>query len=165
MKLYIVRHGQAELLKANEGEAKDSERALTSEGQQEASVAGQQLKAALAGESVKILASPYRRAQQTAQEIISVLGLTSDVLVTLNSVTPQHSPQEALTALQPYENESAVVLISHQPLVSHLIAQLVWGRNEPAIAMGTAYVACLSLETLEFGLAELLWVHAPKAVA
>ena len=165
MKLYIVRHGQAELLTANDqSEASDRQRALTAEGRREAQAAGQHLKQVLSRDEIpKILVSPYRRAQETAQEIINLFGFPSDCLVTLDNITPKNSPKEALAALQPYEASDALIMISHQPLVSQLIGHLVWHKDEPSIAMGTAYIACLELEALANDAAELLWVKSPRA--
>lgn len=164
MKLYIVRHGQAELLNAGENaDLQDRQRALTAEGWREAHAAGQHLKQALAGATPKIIVSPYRRAQETAQEIASVLDYDSEHLITLEPITPKHTPQEAMLALRAYENEASLVLISHQPLVSQLISYLVWHKDEPSIAMGTAYVACLDLDVLASDTAQLLWVKSPRS--
>ncbi len=164
MKLYIVRHGQAELLTAGENtETRDSQRALTAEGKREAHAAGQHLKQDLAGAIPKILVSPYRRAQETAEEIVNVLGFSPSSFLTIDGVTPRHSPAEALAALHPYDASTSLILISHQPLISQLISQLVWHKDNPSIAMGTAYVACLELDVFSSGTAELLWVKSPRA--
>lgn len=162
MKLYIVRHGQAELSAGQHIEEMDRQRALTTEGHREAQAAGQHLREALAGEIPFVVVSPYRRAQETAQEILPLLDLTWDAAITIDSITPRNSAKEALAALQAYENKSILVMIGHQPLISQLIAQLVWQKDEPSIAMGTAYVACLDVETLSVGGAELLWIKSPR---
>jgi isoleucyl-tRNA synthetase len=81
---FAVRHGEAEnnKLQVLACELEGPEYGLTSRGQEQASAAGEQLKAELAklGKSkadVRLVSSPFRRTQETAAAIQAALGLDS----------------------------------------------------------------------------------------
>ncbi len=90
MKLWVLRHGEAEPY----GARPDPERALTAHGREEvlrsaAQLIGQPLAA--------IYASPYLRAQQTAQLVREALGFQPE-LITVNWLTPDTRPQKSWSA-------------------------------------------------------------------
>lgn len=117
MKICIVRHGSAV-----SGAVQDQNRGLTGRGENQAAGAGRWL-AQQSFNSPRILASPFLRAQQTAQAIADCLGVAvenmphlvpdADVLQLLNDLTDQ---------------EQDLILVSHLPLVGHLAAMLVDGQ-------------------------------------
>lgn len=105
MKVWVLRHGEAE------GHARtDAERNLTAHGREEV------LRSAghLIGQPVRaIIASPYVRAQQTAQLVREALGFEPEIR-TVPWLTPESNPLEVLKHL---DNDDDVLLVSHQPFV------------------------------------------------
>ncbi|AUF95764.1 phosphohistidine phosphatase [Pseudomonas sp. BIGb0278] len=131
MKLWILRHGEAEP-RANS----DAERRLTSHGREQvlysaALLLGQPLQA--------ILVSPYVRAQQTAALVQETLDFPQP-LRTVAWLTPESSVREAITELEKLGFEH-VLLVSHQPLVGALVGMLEHGHLQQPAAMSTASLA------------------------
>ena len=129
MNIYIMRHGQAEMM-ANS----DAERPLTSLGQ----VESEKMAAYLANRSVTfdaVLVSPYLRAQQTWE---SVRPFFPDVVnvQTIKSLTPGGSARKSVNevfALQALGVKN-LLIVSHLPLVGYIIGELVPSAGVPAFA-------------------------------
>ncbi|VVO22561.1 phosphohistidine phosphatase SixA [Pseudomonas fluorescens] len=126
MKLWVLRHGEAEPHARS-----DAERNLTENGRKEvlssaAQLIGQPLSA--------IYASPYARAQQTAQLVREALGFEPEVR-TVQWLAPDHDPPAVVDELDSLDN---VLLVSHNPLVSNLIAYLQQGHWREPQRVGTA---------------------------
>ena len=136
MKLWILRHGQAQHQARS-----DAERELTAEGRQQARSSARHLE----GRALqRILVSPYIRAQQTADVVQGVLS--ADIpRVTVDWLTPDVRPDEALRQIAALELDE-VLLVSHQPLVGSLIGLLVHGSVQDAEPMNTASLAELDGE-------------------
>lgn len=151
MKLWILRHGEAH------SEARsDAERQLTTRGRDEV------LKSAahLLGKPLHlIIASPYVRAQQTAELVHQVLGLNEPIM-TVPWLTPDSDPQQVLSQLDRYSMDD-VLLVSHQPLVGALVGLLVEGHYREAQPMNTASLAELEGDFPLAGLMELCNVRHP----
>ncbi|WP_295470433.1 phosphohistidine phosphatase SixA [uncultured Pseudomonas sp.] len=141
MKLWILRHGQAQ----NQARS-DAERELTTEGREQARCSARHLQ----GRSLqRILVSPYVRAQQTADEVQQVLAVDIPRL-TVNWLTPDSPPAEALAQLEALGLDE-VLLVSHQPLVGCLVGLLAHGSVQDAAPMGTASLAELEGDFLLAG--------------
>lgn len=149
MKLWILRHGEAE------GHARtDAERNLTERGRGEvlrsaAHLIGQPLSA--------IIASPYVRAQQTAQLVREALGLEPQIR-TVPWLTPDGNPLQVLEKL---DTDDDVLLVSHQPLVGSLISFLQHGHLRQPQPMYTASLAELEGDFPLAGLMSLVRVSNP----
>ncbi len=149
MKLWILRHGEAE------GHARtDAERNLTEHGRAEvlrsaAHLIGQPLSA--------IIASPYVRAQQTAQLVREALGFEPDIR-TVPWLTPDGNPLQVLEKLNSDDN---VLLVSHQPLVGSLVSFLQHGHQRQPQPMHTASLAELEGDFPLAGLMSLVGVKNP----
>src|SRR3990167_9838439 len=149
MKVWILRHGEAE------GHAPtDAERNLTEHGRAEvlrsaAHLIGQPLGA--------IIASPYVRAQQTAQLVSDVLGFQPEIR-TVPWLTPDGDVQRVLEKL---DSDDDVLLVSHQPLVGSLISFLQHGHQRQPQPMYTASLAELEGECPLAGLMSLVSVKHP----
>ncbi|MCK6186637.1 phosphohistidine phosphatase SixA [Pseudomonas sp. FP2309] len=149
MKLWILRHGEAE------GHARtDAERNLTEHGRGEvlrsaAHLIGQPLSA--------IIASPYVRAQQTAQLVREALGFEPEIR-TVAWLTPDGNP---LQVLQQLDTDDTVLLVSHQPLVGSLISFLQHGHQRQPQPMFTASLAELEGDFPLAGLMSLVSVKNP----
>lgn len=149
MKVWILRHGQAE------GHAPtDAERNLTEHGRAEvlrsaAHLIGQPLGA--------IIASPYVRAQQTAQLVHEALGFQPEIR-TVPWLTPDGDVQQVLEKL---DTDDDVLLVSHQPLVGSLISFLQHGHQRQPQPMYTASLAQLEGDFPLAGLMSLVDVKNP----
>ncbi|AVB14362.1 MULTISPECIES: phosphohistidine phosphatase SixA [Pseudomonas syringae group] len=145
MKVWVLRHGEAQSRARS-----DAERELTAHGREEV------LKSAvhLSDKSVqRIIASPYVRAQQTAELIRQSLGF-NDPVVTVPWLTPDSSPREVLLQLDKLGVDE-VLLVSHQPLVGELIGVLAHGSPQQAEPMSTASLAELEGEFVLAGAMQL----------
>lgn len=149
MKLWILRHGEAEAHART-----DAERNLTERGRAEVLRSA----AHLIGEPLNaIIASPYVRAQQTARLVREALGFVPDIR-TVPWLTPEGSPEQVLAHLEAEDN---VLLVSHQPLVGNLISFLQHGHSRQPQPMYTASLAQLEGEFALAGLMSLVSVKNP----
>jgi len=151
VKLWVLRHGEAEL-RANS----DAERRLTAHGREQvvrsaAHLLGQPLQA--------IIASPYVRAQQTAALVHETLGF-AEPLRTVPWLTPEADVQQVIGAIERLGLEH-VLLVSHQPLVGNLVGLLQHGHLQQPAAMSTASLAELEGEWPLAGLMTLKALNAP----
>ncbi|MGV8916600.1 MAG: phosphohistidine phosphatase SixA [Pseudomonas sp.] len=145
MKLWVLRHGEAQPQSRS-----DAERELTAHGCEEVLKSAAQL---LGKPLNRIIASPYVRAQQTAELVHQVLGFSEPVL-TVPWLTPDTDPRKVLTELDRYSTED-VLLVSHQPLVGSLVGVLVHGHYHLPQPMATASLVELEGDFPLAGLMEL----------
>lgn len=151
MKLWILRHGEAQ----NRART-DAERELTANGREEVLTTA----AHLMGQPLRwIIASPYVRAQQTAELVRQALGF-ADSIVTVPWLTPDSDTRKALDNLDLYASDD-VLLVSHQPLVGSLIGLAVHGNLQQAYAMHTASLAELEADLPLAGAMTLEGVRHP----
>ncbi|QIB52015.1 phosphohistidine phosphatase SixA [Pseudomonas sp. OIL-1] len=146
MKLWILRHGQAEAQASA-----DTLRELTEAGRHEVRA----VMSGLAGEPFEaVLSSPYVRAQQTAELACQATGYSGDV-TTVDWLVPESDPLTVISQLK-QQTEQNLLLVSHQPLVSQLISLLVEGHRRGHFPMPTAGLVCLDLDYVAAGLARLV---------
>ncbi|OQR30566.1 phosphohistidine phosphatase SixA [Pseudomonas sp. Bc-h] len=151
MKLWILRHGEAQ----NRART-DAERELTDNGRAEVLSSA----ASLMGQPLRwIIASPYVRAQQTAELVRQALGF-SEAVVTVPWLTPDSNPRKVLDNLDLYASDN-VLVVSHQPLVGSLIGLAVHGSLQQAEPMHTASLAELEADFPLAGAMELVGVRHP----
>ena len=140
MKLWVLRHGEAEPY----GSRPDSERALTAHGREEVLRSA----ARLMGQPVTaIYASPYLRAQETAQLVREALGFEPEIR-TVDWLTPETDPDKVAEQLV---SVSDVLLVSHNPLVGNLLSYLQHGAGYPPEKVSTAGLAELEHNELLIG--------------
>ncbi|MET0379468.1 MAG: phosphohistidine phosphatase SixA [Spongiibacteraceae bacterium] len=154
MKLWILRHGEAEPRKTT-----DPERALTKHGHKEAQAAGHCL-AKHAGAGLVVLASPYRRAQQTAEAVLQELRRSATDLQTVPWCTPDEDPVAALDHLA-FREETELLVVSHMPFVSALAGLLVEGDWRAGPPMHTASLIELDVPIVAARMAQLLSLRHP----
>ncbi len=152
MKVYLCRHGEA----MAQGPT-DAERALTERGRLEVMALWQ----TLSEEGVRIdrlIASPYRRAQQTALCIARVYGGMEQEAC--GYLVPEAHPEQLLDWLIRQPEGDNLLLVSHMPLVSLLTG--IW-TGDPASRPGfrVGAVAALEVEVAAAGGARLRWLRAP----
>ena len=114
MKVFIMRHGEAEVVASS-----DEARHLTEYGRKQSISQGQWLKTHLnltALSVQKVIVSPYVRAQETFELVNSALdNILNDV--------------ETWSGITPYGNATLVLLVSHLPLVGSIVSELYGKRN------------------------------------
>lgn len=153
MRLWVLRHGQAEAQAAS-----DAQRNLTEHGREEVLGMSRRLQQQV---PEVILASPYVRAQQTAELVRRQLQMRRGV-VTVDWATPDDDPLAVLDHLAE-RSESTILLVSHQPLVGLLLSLAVEGHRQAHFPMPTAGLACLDMVLPAAGTAELLHLSNPAS--
>ena len=159
MQIYLLRHGIAE--DAPPGHA-DSDRALTGEGKEKLRRVLRRARAA--GVSLSLmLSSPYKRAVETADVAAEVLGYKGKILRT-RALTPDASPFDTWNEIRDCKSETAILLASHEPLMSSLAAFLL---NSPALILDMKKAALVRVDC-ERATAQphcvLKWMLAPAVV-
>jgi phosphohistidine phosphatase len=116
MELVLWRHAEAE-----DG-LSDMTRRLTAKGEKQADKMAAFLRTRLP-QDTRILVSPAKRAQQTAQ------ALTKN-FTTESAIAPGASPQAILKAADWLKGEGCVLLVGHQPALGEVAALLMAGKPE-----------------------------------
>ena len=143
MQIYLLRHGIAE--EAGPGSS-DSDRALTSEGRDKLRRVLKQARRAGAAPSL-ILSSPYRRALETADVAAEVLSYGGKV-VRIRALTPEAAPNDSWEEIRSRKDEPAILLASHEPLMSSLAAFLL---RSPALQVDMKKAALVRVDCDGFG--------------
>ena len=143
MQIYLLRHGIAE--EARPG-FPDPERALTGEGRDKLRRVLKQARRAGAAPGL-ILSSPYRRALETADVAADVLGCGGKVVRT-RALTPEASPLDAWEEIRARQDEPAILLASHEPLMSGLAAFLL---DSPGLQVDMKKAALVRVDCDRFG--------------
>lgn len=149
MKIVVMRHGDAV-----SGADNDASRALTELGLTQSRAMACWLALQL-NKFDKVLVSPYLRAQQTWQGISELLS--ADRIEACDDLVPGGDAERVLDYLLALESEChSVLLVSHLPLVGHLVAELCPGVMPPMFVTS----AMVAIE-LQAGQGHLLWQQAP----
>lgn len=142
MEIYLLRHGIAEGARPG---MKDSERALTEEGREKLRRVLRRARGA-GVEPDLILSSPYRRARETAEEAAAALSYPGKIEQTA-ALIPDASPFDAWEKIREHREEGSILLASHEPLMSALIAFLL-GNPAMQVDMKKAALARVDCERL-----------------
>ena len=130
MLILIMRHGEAE------ARPDETDRHLTEKGLiQVRSVLGWAKQMGLQVDS--ILSSPLTRAKETASLASSIFGTTNSVD---NSLEPEGSPDEVYEALSKFGPSNVVLLVTHQPLVSILVEDILESKSQINMTTGSLAV-------------------------
>jgi phosphohistidine phosphatase len=150
MRLYFLRHGDAEL------SGSDSDRNLTTEGITEAECASRAIRV-LKLSFTAILSSPLVRARQTSDIVAKQFPTVS--VQAFEHITPTSDPQNLFRELRSFPRDSRILLVSHEPFISHCIASLVSGIAEPRISIKKASLACVEVGSpIQRGAGIFLWL-------
>ncbi|NRA62535.1 MAG: phosphohistidine phosphatase SixA [Psychrobium sp.] len=150
MKLYIMRHGQAQATASS-----DEARALTDVGCQESQLMATWL-ATQQPQFDLTFASPYLRAEQTFATVAPAFSGAPTHHV-LQELTPESSPASCGDAVLAYcaqAKASSALVVSHLPLVALLVADLCGNKAMPSFT--TSSIACIELD-LDSWQGNLLW--------
>lgn len=150
MKLFLVRHGEAEPYRQQ-----DATRQLTAKGIKQAAWTAQAIAARMQPDL--LLVSPYKRAQQTLRPLQQ---LFPDVPVhVVHGITPDDDAAQALAQLAQYQGQS-VVVVCHMNIVAHL-ASLMTGEAFDPFSLAEARV--FEQEMLSIGLSTECYRLLPPA--
>ncbi|TEW53305.1 phosphohistidine phosphatase SixA [Psychromonas sp. RZ22] len=148
MQIYIMRHGQAEMMAYS-----DAERNLTDIGREESELMAKYLlKQKVSFDAVLI--SPYVRAQQTWESVSPFFeGITN--IQTLPCLTPSGSARDTVDEIFALQAQGlkSILIVSHLPLVGYIVGELAPAAGVPAFS--TSAVGHISLND-EDGFAQLL---------
>ena len=157
MQIYLLRHGIAE--DGIPGRS-DRERALTTEGRKRLREVLVAVKAAGVAPDL-LLASPYKRAQETAAIAAEVLGYRRNIETT-TALVPESSPEAVWEEIRVWRDARQLLLASHEPLMSSTLAHLL-GCPQLLVEFKKGAIARVDLD--HFGPAPygvLRWLMTPK---
>jgi phosphohistidine phosphatase len=159
MRLYIVRHGEAEIATAA---GDDAARHLTERGKRrlaEAASGMQNLGLALDA----ILTSPLARAVETAQ-IISAAYKHHPRPRMVTALAGGATPSQAIAALAPFDHHESVMIVGHEPQLTAITSMLLTGAAD-RIRLQLKKGGCIALQfagsTVQ-GQAELIWMMTQR---
>src|SRR5437868_13711877 len=120
MKIFLLRHATAQLRRA---QLSDRDRRLTSAGHKELEAVAKAI-AKMKLRPDAILASPYRRAWDTALGVSHALH-SGPKPVELAALIPGSNPTRLWTELKKHHSAKSVMLVGHEPLLSEFGAFLL----------------------------------------
>lgn len=144
MKLYLLRHGEAEARAHN-----DPGRELTPRGRSEVTDVAHRF-AARNIQLQRCFVSPYVRAEQTA-----ALFLPEAKQTIAAETTPVLMPEVRASIVMDFlegVREQEVLMVSHNPLVSELHALLVDGDISNMHILGTSELICIEFDLIGLGM-------------
>jgi phosphohistidine phosphatase len=151
MDLFFLRHGEAKPHAAS-----DTERRLTHRGESDVVGVIESRRGELAAVDL-IVTSPYRRAMQTAKIAAQTLEFEGEVLVT-EQLEPGAQAQALFEFIETLDVK-ALLLVTHQPLVGHVLS-LLSGDNHWLVT-GTANLVALQTQAPVPGFADVCWAQFP----
>jgi len=140
VQIYLLRHGIAE------NSTPDSDRALTSEGREKLRRVLARARGADVAPSL-ILSSPYRRAIETAEIAAELLEYRGKI-VKIRELLPEASPYDTWEEIRQRSGEPAILLASHEPLMSSLAAFLL---ASPALMVDMKNAALMRVDCERIG--------------
>jgi len=165
MKIFIMRHGEAAGVLGD-----DSLRPLSSNGLLEAEQMGKWLARSQISLSY-VFVSPYLRAQQTCACVINNLIEEQAELLrqfeTLNFITPSGNAKQAHDFIDgllaeetgksnKLDDDQTMLIISHMPFVSYLVAELTSTKQMPIFSTATIAVIDYDIERMQGQLLEMV---------
>ena len=160
MRLYIVRHSDAEDLDAVKY-PDDELRPLIRKGKKKAQKVARWFKRQY-GVPDRLLVSPALRTLETASAFQKEFGAVPDSLVVVDVLRPSGGQSQVIAELVNYASAEQVMLFGHEPNLSQLISTLLSGEPDVSIHMKKAGICCLSIDSLAEGkCATLEWLLDP----
>ncbi len=138
MHLYLLRHGEA----GKRSDLQDHERPLTDHGSAQARSAGSVLLKVRAGIET-VISSPLIRARQTAEIVCMSLGITG---FEVSETLAPGADRRRLYAFLSSSSAATVLLVGHEPQMSETVSELISGRPQCEVAMGTCTLARVDVE-------------------
>ena len=155
MNLYLMRHANAGLVRANP--LLDKKRALIKEGKDQCVLMARVL-SALKVQIDVIVSSPLKRSLQTAQFVGTELGYDAKV-----EISPALAPDADYAAFQDllakYADREGVLAVGHNPNLFQFLGRLVTGNGGANLRMRKASVARIDLDRHP---PQLQWLIDPR---
>jgi phosphohistidine phosphatase len=107
-----------------------------------------------------IVSSPLVRAQETAEIAGKILRLNSKVIVD-ECLYGGKKPAAVYSFLKKFKNSDKIVLVTHQPLIDHLIADLIKAENAKIQILNGAIAAIEVKSKVGKGRGTLTWLASP----
>ncbi len=139
MLLYIFRHGEAKSPETRRGQPKE-ERHLTPDGKLWVGRVISTATRELGFKPEVILSSPLARAKETAEIARQALGGKVKVGIE-DCLEGDRQVPEVYRTLRTWKAAGSVALVSHLPLIDHLIADLLGGDSNVGLYSGA--IACI----------------------
>jgi phosphohistidine phosphatase len=159
MELYLMRHGIAEEAAADGG---DAARRLTDKGAHRV----RQIAAAMRAMELEfdlILASPFRRARQTAEIVTGVLACRRRLKFSDHLAIPPNDAALIHQLNQHRPRPRRVLLVGHEPHLSGLTSLLLTGKADCRITFKKGGLAKLEVGSPVHGrCARLAWLLTPR---
>ncbi|MCF1427062.1 MAG: phosphohistidine phosphatase SixA [Shewanella sp.] len=155
MQLFLMRHGEASF-----DALSDRERVLTDLGRYQTRQMANWLTGHVAAFDL-VLLSPYLRAQQSWQEVVSQFPEPCKFMM-LDELLPNADPAKAASLIQAYAmhcKADKVLVISHMPLLGYLVSDIVGGVEPPLFATSAIGMIDVHGERASLG-----WLAAPHSI-
>ncbi|MDG6909021.1 MAG: histidine phosphatase family protein [Nitrososphaerota archaeon] len=157
MIVYVMRHAR---IPFGEGLPKVEERHITPQGRRWAEAIVAAAKRELGFDPDAVVSSPLLRAMETAQVVAKALGKESK-LSDDDCLLPEGEPKAVYAMLRRLNRVGSVLLVSTQPLIDNLIADLIGGPSKVGLYLGS--IACFQCKSLPGpGKGELVWLLPPS---
>ncbi|MDN3680577.1 phosphohistidine phosphatase SixA [Vibrio tapetis subsp. quintayensis] len=152
MKVFIMRHGEAEMFAS-----RDSERELTQRGIDQSLLVAKACSKQGHQTFDLVLVSPYIRAQQTWKTISQVFSAKDGRVETCDDITPYGDSEDVydyVCALAETQSLESILLVSHLPLVGYLTSEFVTDMPPPMFP--TSGLVCANFDA-QSGKGEFAW--------
>lgn len=157
MKIYILRHGEAEKYAAT-----DFDRELTEQGEADSKNIGAFCVRAKIY-FTHIFVSPLTRAKQTARLVAEQLPQAP--IEETEFLTPNTDPKNLFNLLRSFTNESRILCVTHEPFASTCISALISGSENARVVMKTSTLACVETDGPPArGNGKLMWVVSSETL-
>jgi len=160
MQLYILRHGEAGKRVPNG--SKDSERPLTTTGEKEV----EEIARALVRLDIEfdfVATSPLKRASQTTELLVKSLKLKKNAVEQWNELKPEGRRVDLYRKLSQFKQESSILAVGHEPYLSTMISEIVFGSGGAKIVLKKAGLAKITIASFRPTIkGELRWLLTPK---
>lgn len=157
MKLILTRHGESEDKKAG---MNDEDRHLTDKGNSDIKKIAKFIKSS-SWNITHIFHSPYIRTHETAKILADDLGFSKE-LESSDALACGEGCLKILPLLSKLNNSEAIVLVSHNPDITHFAAHLLGNPNltqNLIFSPGTSIAINVAKEKFEGG--QILWSVSP----
>lgn len=156
MIIHIMRHAPIEFGKE---QPKMEERHITPEGRKWAHRVVQLAKNDLGLNPDWIVSSPLLRAKETAEIVGEEFGKQSKVIFD-ECLLGERPVEETYARLLKFNKTDSILLVSHQPLLRNLIADLLGAKSNVGLYSGA--IACVQTDTFpKHAKGTLLWLLPP----
>jgi phosphohistidine phosphatase len=142
MILYLMRHANAGVFRGNP--VLDAKRGLVKEGKEQCMLMARVL-SALKVQIDVIVASPLKRALQTAQFVGTELGYDAKVEIS-PALAPNASYNDFQALLASHAEREGVLVVGHNPNVFQFLGRMITGNGGAAIRMRKGSIARIDMD-------------------